>query len=273
MPQTTLGMPAKKNAPTDYKLKIITNQTRTPWLVIVIGMLLGALIGFLISTLLPPVYEARSLVTTNMEIVEDANINETMVDAEINHIGELAYHPDVINKLIEIEGAQGNELTLEDLKRDGSVERQLMNTILKVQNRDPQIAARIASEWSQILYTRLAEAYPHAVVLSAAKAQFGMLETCLEDPVSAKTLYCWSLTSDEMVSEMRRLETMIAQESPLSLGLTKDLNVSQFQPAAIPETPLNFQKGTLMLSGTLVGLFAAIIYLEIKPSKEINDEI
>jgi len=65
------------------------------------------------------------------------------------------------------------------------------------------------------------------------------------------------------------LNAIILEESPKSLGLILALNVSQYQPAAVPADPLNYQRGTLILGGAGVGLIIGIILNEI-PSKRKN---
>ena len=139
----------------DYQVKLLSKRGFEPWLIVAVGIILGALIGGVLSLFFTPIYEAKALVSTNMELRVDGTLTEIMLDAQINHIGELVFYPEVVSRLIETEAAQGNELTLEDLKQKTSVERQLMNTIIKVKDPDPQLAARIASEWAEILYNRL----------------------------------------------------------------------------------------------------------------------
>ena len=256
----------------DYQVKFFSKKGFEPWLIVAVGIILGALIGGVLSLFFTPIYEAKALVSTNMELRVDGTLTEIMLDAQINHIGELVFYPEVVSRLIEMEAAQGNELTLEDLKQKTSVERQLMNTIIKVKDPDPQLAARIASEWAEILYNRLNEAYLHAVRLSEAKLQYEALSACFSDALKVPKTFCLSLTPDELSKELKRLNAIILEESPKSLGLTLALNVSQYQPAAVPVDPLNYQRGTLILSGAGVGLIIGIIINEIPSKHKKSDE-
>ncbi|MEA4958539.1 MAG: hypothetical protein VB029_02390, partial [Anaerolineaceae bacterium] len=115
----------------DFHPRLLRPFRKIPWAALVGAMLIGAILGFTVSLVVPPVYEAKSVVTTNMELVPDTNITEIMVDAEIDMVGTLVYHPDIIQALIQSEKEQGNTLTLEDLKHNGGFERQLMSTIIK----------------------------------------------------------------------------------------------------------------------------------------------
>ena len=256
----------------DYQVKLLSKKGFEPWLIVAVGILLGALIGGVLSLFFTPIYEAKALVTTNMELRIDGTLTEIMLDAQINHIGELVFYPEVVSRLIETEAAQGNELTLEALKQKTSVERQLMNTIIKVKDPDPQLAARIASEWAEILYNRLNEAYLHAVRLSEAKLQYEALSACFSNALKVPKTFCLSLTPDELSKEIERLNAIILEESPKSLGLTLALNVSQYQLAAVPADPLNYQRGTLILGGAGIGLITGILLNEIPSKHKKTDE-
>ncbi len=258
--------------PQDYALRLFGRKNLFPWLLVFACMIAGALLGALLSLALPPVYEARALVSTNLELVQDANITEIMLDAEINHIGELVFHPEVVNALIEKEAVQGNLLTLEQLKDSTSVERQLMNTVIKVRSPDPELAARIASEWAEILFTRLNEAYTHAVELSSAKMQYNSIRDCLTAQPKAPKSFCATLTADNTRADLERLTQIIIAESPQTLGLTVALNVSQYQPAALPGEPLYYSRGALILGGALAGLAAGFALAELTPGLKRNDE-
>ena len=256
----------------DYQVKLFSKKGFEPWLTMAVSILIGALIGGFLSLFFTPIYEAKALVTTNMELRIDGTLTEIMLDAQVNHIGELVFHPEVVSRLIETEATHGNELTLENLKQKTSIERQLMNTVIKVKDPDPQVAARIASEWAEILYDRLNEAYLHAVLLSEAKLQYEALSACFTDALTVPKTFCLFLTPDELSKEMERLNAIILEESPKSLGLTLALNVSQYQPAAVPAEPLNYQRGTLILGGAGVGLIIGILINEIPSKHKKTDE-
>jgi len=50
------------------------------------------------------------------------------------------------------------------------------------------------------------------------------------------------------------------------------LNVSQYQPAAVPAEPLNYRRGTLILGGAGVGLIIGILLNEIPSKRKKTDE-
>ena len=64
------------NHPDDHVLRLLNIKSGFVWVIVFVFMIAGALLGGLVSLALPPVYEARALVSTNLELVQDANITE-----------------------------------------------------------------------------------------------------------------------------------------------------------------------------------------------------
>lgn len=252
----------KPSGKTEFSPKIF-HAKPTDWLGVAGLMLLGAMIGLVISFLLPPKYEAISKLTTNLEIVTDTNVTEIMVDAQVDIVGTLVFHPDVVERVIQSLADEGLTYIPTELTRKTKIERQLMSTLIKVRDTDPKVATLIASTWAEKAYERLSEAYPHALALSEAKASQALLTSCIEDTTKQNLPFCQSLnpqTTDQILSET---EAIILQESPLSLGLTGEINISQYQPAPIPGHPIAFLRSTLILAGALAGLVFALLLGEL----------
>jgi len=254
-----LGKPAAK---TEFRPRIFRSKP-ADWLIVAGIMLLGALVGLIISLILPPKYEAVSRLTTNLEVVTGTNVTEIMVDAQVDIVGTLVFHPDVIEQVKQSLAGEGLTYTATELIRKTKIERQLMSTMIKVRDADPEVAALIATTWAEKAYARLNEAYPHALALSEAKARQAMLTACLEDPTKQSLPCCQSLTDEEADQILSETNSVILRESPLSLGLTSELNVSQYQPAPTPERPIAFERSILILAGALSGLVFSLLLGEL----------
>lgn len=254
--------PDKPSAKTEFSPKILRAKAKD-WLNVAGFMLLGALIGLIFSLLLPPKYEAISKLTTNMQVVTDTNVTEIMLDSQVDMIGTLVFHPDVVERVKQNLAAQGFIFTEDELIDKTKIERQLMSTLVKVRDTDPQVAALIASAFTEEAFTRLNEAYPHALALSEAITSQAMVTRCLQDTTKQDLPFCQSLTVEKAEEIIRETESVILQESPLSLGLTSELNISQYQPATIPDRPIAFQRSILILSGALAGLVFALLLGEL----------
>ncbi len=262
--------PKKPSGKIDFKPKIFRARAND-WLGVAGIMLVGALIGLVLSFFLPPKYEATARLTTNLEVVTGTNVTEIMVDAQVDIVGTLVFHPDVVERVRQSLADEGMTYITTDLIRKTKIERQLMSTIIKVRDTDAEVAALIATTWAEEAYGRLTEAYPHALALSQAKATQAMLTGCIKDATKQALPFCQSLTEEKTEQLLSETKSIILQESPLSLGLTGELNVSQYQAALIPDRPIAFQRSILILAGALAGLVLALILGELL-SKESERE-
>lgn len=253
---------AKPSKKTTFSPKVF-HAKLSDWLGVVVIMLIGALVGLIVSLMLPPKYEAISKLTTNLEVVTGTNVTEIMVDAQVDIVGTLVFHPDVVERVRQSLADEGFTYTASDLMRKTKIERQLMSTLIKVRDTDPEAAALIASTWAEKAYERLEEAYPHALALSQAKSTQVMLSACSNDSTKQSLPFCQSLTEEENARLASELKSIILQESPLSLGLTGELNISQYQPATIPERPVAFGRSMLILAGAVAGLVVSLLLGEL----------
>lgn len=253
------GKPAKN---TEFSPKIFRAYTND-WIGVTAFMLIGALIGLIFSLFFPPKYEAISKLTVNLEIVTSAYISEQMVDSQVGTAGGLVFYPDVIEQVLESLDAEGLTFTTRGIAQKTSIERQLMTTLIKVRDKDPQVAALIATKFAEKTFELLNKTYPHALALSEAKATQAMLTNCIQDKAKQDLPFCQSLTVDKTEQLMKETELVILRESPLSLGLTSAMNISHYQPAIVPDRPIAFTRSVLILAGALAGLVIALLLGEL----------
>jgi len=226
-------------------------------------MIFFALIGLFASFFVRFQYEAEAVLVTNLELVEDTNITELMVYSQLELVRQFMFHPDITNAVLEVERDAGHTISLEQLKSISVIERRQNSTIVKIRSTDPEIAARIATTWVKSAYDRLSEAYKHALLVSEAQWVITSTEKCLMDEKVTTTSFCESLSLEEVESKTEDAQQIILAESPYALGLTKDIQISQYQPAAIPSKPLQGSRGNMVLVGALIGLVLSMIFFEL----------
>lgn len=233
-------------------------------------MLLGALIAFFLSSFIKFKYEAESVLITNLELVENTNITEIMVDSQLELVRQLMFHPDITNAVLKVEQEAGNPLTLDQLNKMSQVERRLNSTYIKVRSNDPQIAARIATTWAKTAYERLSQAYQHALLVSEAQWTLTTIEDCLTEEILNQTYFCRNLNPEKVQTLTSESQAVLLAESANSLGLTKDIKISQFQPAAVPMEPVRGSRSSMILLAALAGLVFSLILYELPAFKSID---
>jgi hypothetical protein len=251
----------------DYHPALVASRQYRQWWIVAASMIIGALIGLGFSYLFPPVYEAVFKVTTNTRLTVDPNITEIMVNNSLLHVGELVYQPDVLSQVIEEEKKQGINLTLTDLHRISSVERQITSTLLKIQWSDPQTAAQIANTWGKLFYSTLQEGYQQAILADELSQAQTILKNCLAGtPAPADAQQPCASSMSELEAAIAQNAGKIAQAELGSLGLYRELNVSEYQEAPIPTAPVRGQSGWMIAGGAGIGFTLALVMIEILKS-------
>jgi len=251
----------------------ILSMRKNQYLITAGFMFFFALLGLFASFFVRYQYEAEATLVTNFELVEDTNITELMVYSQLELVRQLMFHPDITNQVLEVEHKAGNMISLDQLENISIIERRLNSTLVKVRTDNPEIAARIASTWVKSAYERLSEAYDHALLVSEAKWVITSIENCLKDEKVYTTAFCESLTLEVVEAKTKEAQEIILAESPYALGLTKEIQISQYQPAAIPSKPIQGSRGNMMLVGALIGLILSMIFHELPishPEQEVG---
>jgi len=259
----------------DYHPALVSFKQYRQWWIVAAAMILGALIGLGLSYLFPPVYEAVFKVTTNTRLTVDPNITEIMVNNSLLHVGELVYQPDVLNQVINEEKKQGINLTLNDLHRISSVERQITSTLLKIHWGDPQTAAQIANTWGKIFYSALQAGYQQAILADELSQVQTILKNCLAGtPVAADAQQPCGSSKSELEAAIAQNTEKIAKAELGSLGLYRELNVSEYQEAPIPTAPVRGERGWMIAGGAGIGFILALLVIEIlnSPKKSFLSE-
>jgi len=262
----------------EFPIKMLHNPRKYPWIILFVSISLGGLIGFLTGYFLKPIYEAQAKLTANVDIKENRPIvTELMVDMQILHVGELLFHPDIIQPLLDAEAALGNPLTIESLYEIAAIERQGMNTLIKVRSNDPVLAARIANNWGNSAFERLEQAKPHAIRATEARQRIAMLNYCFPTtpndfpwygPSPDTVQFCEGLTFDEADSYLKEANLILLEEDTKTLGLSDSLNLSAFTPSSIPTKPIQYGRGTLVFSGALIGLVLGLIGISLRDKNQ-----
>ena len=265
---------------TDFPIKILQKNHKYPWLLLFAIILVGGLLGFVAGFFLEPGYEAQAKLTSNVDIKENRPIiTELMIDTQIQHIGELLFHPEIVQTLLDQKAILSMPLTLEDLHEMATIERQGMTTLIKIRGRDPQQAAQIANTWGEIAFNRLEEAKPHAIKATEARQKIAMLNYCFpttpddfpsDGPSPDTVQFCKGLTFAEADALLKEANLTLIEEDSKTLGLSDSLNLSAFTPSPVPTKPIQYGQGALTFSGALAALVLGIIGINLVDKKRFE---
>jgi uncharacterized protein involved in exopolysaccharide biosynthesis len=248
----------------DYTPHITSSWPGKQWWIVAASIFIGALIGYGLSFLFPPIYEATFTITSNVKLTDDPKITEFMVDNALLHVGELAYQQPLMDQVIAAEKTKGINLTVPDLKRISTVERKITSTYLKVRWTNAATAAQLANTWGNLFYASLVEGARQAVIAEELTQMQTWLENCLTGiQTPSKNTFNCSLSIDETQKQIEQNAEKIAAAESASLGLYRQLRVNSYEEALIPTAPIRRERGWLIAAGAGIGFIVSLILTEI----------
>ncbi len=115
------------------------------WWLIALFMLGGGVTGFIVHTILPPIYESRVEITTSIDFLQTGVLTDEQQDQAVDAVGDLIGSTLVKNNILEkINNENDSFLTLQELQKSAFLERQEYRWRIRVRMSEPEIAKEIA---------------------------------------------------------------------------------------------------------------------------------
>lgn len=244
------------------------------WPVVTGFALLGALLGFLISFLLSPQYQAEAVLAININYGVTEPLELVVEDRSLHRVEVILEADDTFKKVLEdlpeSLKEERNWKIPSDLAQSMHVERRLSEWALVAIDRDPQVATTLVKLWAEAALPVLDEAAEHAwraVTLMANQTfEVGCVPTSeLVGDIEILDLVCCvqpeDLDSEKLTDELRN-------EIILSRGMLPNISYELIREARTPTGPVIWARGSLILSGALIGLILGFWWTVIR-SKSI----
>jgi hypothetical protein len=233
------------------------------WWIIFICMLLGAGAGWLIHHIKPPVYEAKSTISTAINYAETGFLTDLEEDHALSVVGEVIMSDAVItdlNSSLEVESLDGLEGGLRDHL---FAEREGYRWTLRVQAESSAIASQISSKWAESAMNHLDKSLEHSRQALVLSRQISELEKCLSQSISVlpSQVPCDLAGAEKVNNRLNELGEQYRQEQSVSNGIMPVLVFSLTQTGTSDGTPITFPSAGLILVGALLGFLAGMILI------------
>jgi hypothetical protein len=225
------------------------------WWLLAFGILVGAGLGWTAHKLQPPIYEARAVISTNINFSRTGALTDIEEDNAMGVVGDLIDSRDVMARTVLAANGAGNSIQLDEFRQAASIDRTDADWYLRVRSRDPQSAAQLANLWSQAAYSALKVALGHALIADGLQRHQDGLVTCLErlTEISPVMAGCNRQLTD-IQQELKDTSAQVFEETLASKGILPAMAFQISQPADIPLSPAASNRGLMILSGGLAGL-------------------
>ncbi|OGO15692.1 MAG: hypothetical protein A2Z14_06565 [Chloroflexi bacterium RBG_16_48_8] len=229
------------------------------WYIVVLFGLLGALAGYGLSFVNPPIYRTHSVFAMGLNFDMTTPLSQYEEDFALGKVAGVVLSDDVIAKAIFIltqrEDTVNDELILEDFKSKILLEQKGSRWELNVFGEDPELIAAMANSWAEAAEDSLWDAYAHALQANSLKYQ---LESINKELRFLKTEDDRNPQNRSRIEDLEKLisemDTQIQVELELGRGLTTFLSFEWTEQAMVPQGPATRSRGGQILAGNLLGI-------------------
>ena len=131
---------------------------------------------------------------------------------------------------------------------------------------DPTDAAALANTWSESVVSELERALFHSWRVTQLQSDFYDLGCIFAAEVyDGEPAGVWVCQHEDEALDPDRLVKELIEEVQLSRGILPALSFSVLAEAAPPEAPVLWERGTLIIASTVVGLIVGVIFSLTRP--------
>lgn len=234
------------------------------WVLLVLGIL-GGLAGWVFHQMRPPIYEASAVMAFNLDFpaYTDANLSIYVADQTFGAGGALMFSTAVLQQVVAEAQSRGMDVNLETIGTMVQYPERRQNLwTLRVRNLDAQFAADLANLWGEVAYQALDEAHTHAVRAWALRTYLQALAECPNQPdLDPPPPPICSGQGGIDRQNLAEIEVELNAESQASQGISPELMFVFSQRAQVPDEPVAFAMGWLVISGALIGFLSGMLLL------------
>ena len=220
------------------------------WWVIALLTALGGVAGWIFHFFNPPVYEATSFLTVNMDF-QKRQLTQYEEDFAFGAAGAIGTSDQVENQIISEAKKNGFPIELNQLQQQMFIEQKQSVWELHIRNGDPKVAAEFANLWAQKFYAVLNTALEHSIQADQIQTQIDAINSSLSASGS-------SVLSPEAQTTLKTLSDELLQEKQSSKGIISIMKFAQTGSAVAPQSPVLYRLANLVMAGACIGFVVSL---------------
>ncbi len=224
------------------------------WPLILILAVLGGLVGYGLSYLRPPLYEAASALGIDVDYARALPLDDNGRHDASQRVRELLLADDTLEATRSLLGGAA-PADLQALREHLLLENRAGRWELIAVDTDPEAAARLANAWAESALTQLEEASLHAWRAADLQSTYFGLGCRLEPNGEGEGASVgWVCQIGSPTPGPDSVIQALQEEASLSRGILPAMSFSLLERASAPAAPVIRGRGTLILAGALIGL-------------------
>lgn len=246
-----------------FPLDLILKRSIRDWWVLVLAAIIGAGVGWAIFQYRTPVYQAAGVLSIGIDFTRTGSLTDIEEDQVLGIVGDVLTSPGVISSVLQKTEAAQIQLSQETFKQIASADRRQNQWVLTIRYTNAHIAALIAELWTREGYAQLTTAIAHAEYAAHLQRYLDSLESCLQKTtdIGAVSGYCDLKNLDDLLKELNKTGKKAMEEKVSSQGILSGTTVLLASLPEIPDQPVVFRRGELVLEGSLIGILFGVLVL------------
>jgi hypothetical protein len=234
------------------------------WYIIVIFGIFGAIVGYALSRLNPPIYQTASIFAIGLNFDMANPLSQYEEDFALGKMAKVVTSDDVIEKALSIfqqqEKPEIEKFNMEELRYSIKLEQKGSRWELVVVGEDPTTITALANSWAEAAEDGLWEAYSHALQAKELNQQLAIIVMKLGIlRLRNADINQRIIRMQELKEATSELEPQLLNELKLSRGLTTFLSFEWTEEARVPTIPVTNSQGDQILAGNLLGIIVGVI--------------
>jgi hypothetical protein len=230
------------------------------WWFIVLFMVLGGVAGLIFSWIRPPVYDAKAVFTTSIDLTRTGELSDVEVDQAIGIVGDIISSTDITEQVVQKGKAAGINIDASNFEDMATTVRKNYLWEVHILNNNPNTAVLLANIWADTAANALGIAYRHALLAQGYQRYLDSLESCLGQTATIEPAQstCSRSNLANIQLELAKTGSLVKQEKQASQGLLPAVLVSLSEKAHSLSKPVLFGRNLSVFSGALVGFLLAL---------------
>jgi hypothetical protein len=252
---------------TSFQITTLLERFLKKWPLIIFMGVMGAIIGFGISLLLPARFEAAAAIAVSVDFGRTEDVDLVTEERVLDRVRQLMISDETFmqirDELISEKGYSEEWDSLDKLRTNFRLDARLSRWEMIGIHSDPEMAALLANTWQKVNLERLDEAMDHAweaQSLQGVKFNIGcvLLLTGEESDSLYQCVTVGPHVSQDVVEKLR-------YEINESHGIIPVIQYESIHEATPPAHPALWPRGLLVFLGGMMGFTIASMVLLILP--------
>ena len=240
----------------DVSLEFAFEHLIRDWWMLALAAMVGAGIGWLLFQNRTPYYQAEGLISIGIDYTRTGQLTDIEEDQMIGITGDVLNSPGVISAIVERARQEQIKIDESSFKKFTKAERRQNQWVLIVRNENPSTAEAIARIWTEEGYQALIDAMVHADRAGHLQRYLDSLESCLQrTSISGPSSgVCTVKNIRDLQKDLDETGKWMAEEKTAAMGLLPGTTITLAGLPILPEKPIEFGQGQLVLAGCLAGM-------------------